>query len=276
MTLNEQAAERLRELTSRPNLATTDTLQAVLFWAAKWRARMLANTLIAEHGAVILSGPFEGMRYVSRPPAGSLAPRLLGCYESELHETLEALIEDAPEAVIDIGCAEGYYAIGLARRLPGVPVHAHDIQPWARKACEVMAAANGVAGQLHLGAEFRGEDFAAFVGRKVLLIVDIEGAEDELLRPDRYPALRGMTIVVETHDGARPGVAARLTERFESSHAVTRIEEGDKGAKLPEWLGKLSHLDRLLAVWEYRTTPTPWLVMRPRSAAAAPPPPSQA
>jgi hypothetical protein len=27
---------------------------------------------------------------------------------------------------------------------------------------------------------------------------------------------------------------------------------------------ELSHMDRLLAIWEWRSGPTPWLVMRPK------------
>jgi hypothetical protein len=34
----------------------------------------------------------------------------------------------------------------------------------------------------------------------------------------------------------------------------------------PWWLKDLSHLDQLLAVWEWRAGPTPWLVMTPKAA----------
>jgi hypothetical protein len=33
---------------------------------------------------------------------------------------------------------------------------------------------------------------------------------------------------------------------------------------MPAWLQELAHLDQLLAVWEWRAAPTPWLVMRPK------------
>jgi hypothetical protein len=35
---------------------------------------------------------------------------------------------------------------------------------------------------------------------------------------------------------------------------------------LPGWMTPLPHLDLLLATWEWRAAPTPWLVMRPRTA----------
>jgi hypothetical protein len=33
---------------------------------------------------------------------------------------------------------------------------------------------------------------------------------------------------------------------------------------LPEWMEGLSDMDRLLALWEWRTGPTPWLWMQRR------------
>jgi hypothetical protein len=32
----------------------------------------------------------------------------------------------------------------------------------------------------------------------------------------------------------------------------------------PQWFCNLAHLDQVLATWEWRSGPTPWLVMRAR------------
>src|SRR5207302_355482 len=84
------------------------------------RSHLLANTYIAKHGARILGGPFAGMEYVSAATEGALVPRLLGTYESELHPHLQAFAEAGLDCVVDVGCAEGYYAVGLARMMPEV------------------------------------------------------------------------------------------------------------------------------------------------------------
>jgi isocitrate dehydrogenase len=47
-----------------------------------------------------------------------------------------------------------------------------------------------------------------------LILCDIEGAEDSLLDPVAAPALAHADILVEAHDGMRPGLSARLAERF--------------------------------------------------------------
>jgi hypothetical protein len=225
---------------------------------------MLANTYIAREGEQVWSGPFKGMAYVDHATEGALMPRLLGTYESELHPHLEAFAEERLDCVIDVGCAEGYYAVGLARLAPQVVVHAHDIDEDARRACAELARLNDVADRVVVGGEFAAADFQAFAGRRVLVLVDAEGAEVDILDSARAPALAEMTIIVETHDVYRPGAEAAIAERFAATHEITRVEQEPKTFAMPPWMRGLTHLDQLISVWEFRLQPTPWLIMRPR------------
>lgn len=257
----EVTRRRVAELPPEPS---ADQLNEVLRTLGRWRSRMLANTYLAREGAFIRSGPFAGMAYLSQATEGALVPRLLGTYESELHPYLTAFAAEGPEAVIDVGCAEGYYAVGLARLMPGATVHAFDIDEAARKACAELAAKNRVEGRVRIGGAFAPEGFEAFAGDKVLVLVDAEGAELDILQPDRAPALAGMDIIVETHDVYRRGALEELVRRFAPTHTITRVRQQTKTFDVPEWLQDLPHLDQLLAVWEWRQAPTPWLVMRPK------------
>ena len=241
-----------------------DELNAVLRLLGSWRSRLLANTFIAHHGTRILGGPFAGMEYVSEAAEGALIPRLLGTYESELHPYLRAFAAGGLDGVIDVGCAEGYYAVGLARMMPDVIVHAHDINPRAREACAGLAAKNGVSDRVVVGGEFAPDGFEAFAGRRMLVMIDTEGAEIDILQPALSPALAGMSLIVETHDIFRPGALATMTERFTPTHDIVRVDLRPKVFDPPPWLQDLSHLDQLLAVWEWRGGPTPWLVMTPK------------
>ena len=107
----------------------------VLRYLCQWRSIMLANTYVQRHGPTVWGGPFKGMAYVAASTEGALMPRLLGVYESELHPHLQEILGRGVEQVIDLGCAEGYYAVGVARLAPNVTVHARDIDPKARQAC---------------------------------------------------------------------------------------------------------------------------------------------
>lgn len=257
----ELAKRRTHELPAEP---TTDELNEILRLLGRWRSRVLANTYLVREGARIRGGPFAGMEYVTVATEGALVPRLLGTYESELHPYLQALAAEGIDTVIDVGCAEGYYAVGLARLMPQAVVHAFDIDEAARTACAELAAKNGVAERVRIGGAFAPQDFQAFAGQRTLVIVDAEGAELDILRPELAPALAGMNVIVETHDVYRRGVLQELLGRFAPTHEITQVRQQPKVFELPEWLQELPHLDQLLAVWEWRLAPTPWLVMRPK------------
>jgi SAM-dependent methyltransferase len=181
-----------------------------------------------------------------------------------LHPHLLAWAEDPPDVVLDIGCAEGYYAVGLARLYRSADVYAFDIDPKAREACAQLASRNGVSDRVHVGGEFSPADFAGYAGRRGLVIVDAEGAELDILRPDLARDLVGMHIIVETHDVYRPGALRILVERFSPTHDITQVDSAPKVYEMPGWLKALNPLDQLLAAWEWRLQPTPWLVMSPK------------
>ena len=121
-----------------------------------------------------------------------------------------------------------------------------------------------------VGGHFVCVDFARYAGSQALVICDIEGAERELLDPSAAPALAGMDLIVEAHDCAIPGLAKLLEAKFSATHDVRIVT--DTGSRIvataPDWFASLAHLDQLLAVWEWRSGATPWLVMRRRSAIA--------
>lgn len=258
--------DRLKEAAASWTTAapSMDELNDILRLMCKWRAHALAETYFARHGGTIFDGPFKGMSYINRSSEGALIPRLLGTYESELHPHLAAFAAAGLDCVIDVGCAEGYYAVGLARQMPGVTVYAHDIQAQARESCAELAAKNGVADRVIIGGEFQPEGFQRFAGRRTLVMVDTEGAELDILQPDRGPALAEMRIIVETHDRFTPGALDTLAERFQATHDIVRVDQQGKVFEAPWWLKELGHLDQLLATWEWRMFPTPWLVMTPK------------
>lgn len=246
---------------AREPVAPKQALLGILRLAAKHRALLLQNTLLEAYGPTILGGPFAGMSFVRQVAEGCCVPKLLGCYEEELHPYVEqAILRDYPQ-ILNIGVAEGYYAVGLARRMPSTRIYAFDTDENAQRACAAVAQSNDVAERVHIGGLFGGEDFERYAHIRTLLVCDIEGAERELLNPRAYPALRRMDIIVELHDCLVPGLSVEIPQRFEATHDIKLVKQAGRGAPLPPLFDKLSHLDQLLAVWEWRSGPTPWAIM---------------
>lgn len=241
-------------------------LVSALRLLAKWRSDLLGRALVERSGERVLWGPFRGMAYPVRASEGARNPRLIGCYEASLAPVIEEIIGTGYDRVIDIGSAEGYYAVGFALRIPGARVIARDTDAKAQAACAALAAANGVAGRVEVGGAVTSGDFERLVTGRCLILCDIEGAEVELLDPETAPSLKGADLLVEVHEGMRPGSLALLERRFALSHDIRRIGRQVKDEGLPDWAEQLSDMDRLLLLWEWRSSPTPWLWMRRKGA----------
>jgi SAM-dependent methyltransferase len=264
-SLNTQIANHLKKVAGEwPTEPEAVQINAALRVTSRWRQYLIVENYIRRHGPIIWSGPFEGMEYVATASEGALMPRLLGSYEGELHPHLRAFAEEDLEVVIDVGCAEGYYAVGLARLMPQVTVHARDINESALAACKALAEKNGVGDRVIVGGEFKPQDFEAFAGKRALVMVDAEGAELDVLQPELSPALAGLSLIVETHDVYRAGCLSTLQARFAPTHDIILVEQQYLAFEPPPWFAQMAHLDRLLAIWEWRVSPTPWLVMRPK------------
>jgi hypothetical protein len=260
-TLHEHVEQLLRRQIDAPG-ALPDKLNAALRLLAKYRATLIQNTVVQQCGLIVQAGPFQGMQFVAQSAEGCHVPKLLGCYEAELHDHIRAAAGRGYQAVINIGAAEGFYAVGLARLMPDARIHAYDTNEAAHAVCRSLAERNGVADRVAIGKTFHGEDFARFAGQHTLVVCDIEGGETALLDPDRYPALRGMDLIVELHDNAEAKPSVVIPGRFQASHAVTMVPNATQPVQLPALFDPLGHLDHLLAVWEWRSGPTPWAVMR--------------
>jgi hypothetical protein len=173
----------------------------------------------------VLSGPFKGMHYGDFSYNSALIPKLLGTYEADLHSWIgEALVADY-DALINIGCAEGYYAVGFAHANPAIEVVAVDTSSPALDMLSKLATLNGLQDRIHIADARTPAELEGLLQRykRPLLFVDIEGAEDELLDVRRAPSLATTDMIVETHDSYNFGVTRRLIERFWPTHRFTII-----------------------------------------------------
>lgn len=236
-----------------------------LYSAKSPKLREIAERIITQYGLVVQHGPFAGLQYIRDAIDSQLVPKLLGAYEAELHDAFTGLIKAGHKVVINIGCAEGYYAVGLARTLPDARVYAFDPDPHARKLCRKLATQNGVADRI----SFRGfcsiGRLRALTKRRALIVCDCEGCELGLLRPDLIPGLRFCDLIVELHDFINPETSSTVLSRFEGTHWIKRIRAGERDAKLYPAIAELNPADQHLALSEFRPSEMEWAVMEARA-----------
>lgn len=245
---------------------TSDQLNQALRLLAKWRAKLIENSVMQKSGTRIKHGPFAGMNYDTTASEGGRVPRMLGAYETTLAPIIDEIVARGPKLIIDVGCAEGYYAVGLARRLPSATIWARDANAAAQTKCRELAQTNGVVERVEVGGVMTHRDFDICLRYDSVVICDIEGAEKDLLDPIRAKGLLGADILVECHPSAGPNMVGLLRDRFASSHKIIQLDRDLDVSALPKWMDGYSDLDRLLALWEWRATPTPWLWMTAKPA----------
>jgi hypothetical protein len=231
--------------------------------AARAQVREIARQLIDAVGPRVQFGPFAGTLLAESASwqDGDIVPKILGSYEQELHNSIQRAIERCPEVVINIGCAEGYYAIGLARKLPNAYVYAFDTDSKARAACLSAARQNGVSERIDVRAECRSEELITLASgrRRVFVICDCEGAEYELFNIHTIESLSNTDLIIECHDFRIRDIRTTLSKNFSSSHDVDCIREGARDPAKFSVLRSLGTLERWLAVCEFRPEVMYWL-----------------
>lgn len=231
-----------------------------------YRLGLVTRVIEQQYGLVVQSGPFAGMTYVSKSICSSLVPKLLGSYEAELHGVLEQIFKKNYETIIDVGCAEGYYAVGLALRLPKAQVHAFDIDSRARELCATLAEANDVADRVLVEGECNHEQLNRLILTSTLIVCDCEGCELHLLDPDLVPGLKTSDLVVELHDMVDPRITTTILSRFAATHEITLVDTVERDPSVFPLLKNFSPLTQRAAVAEFRGESMQWAYMRAKVA----------
>ena len=217
----------------------------------------------------IASGPFMGLKYIQEAAGSSFLPKLTGTYEMELWPVFASIAERGAsfDGVVDIGAAEGSYAIGLARMCPNACVVSYEIDSHARELQTELARRNGLSDRLQIlgAADVASIEAKLTQFKRVLVVCDIEGAEKEILDPSLIPSLAVAEILVETHESKAPGIKQLLRERFSATHTIELYENRKRSAAVcPDVLRRhLSDDEAATAVWEDRGLVQHWMWMKP-------------
>jgi hypothetical protein len=151
---------------------------------------------------------------------------ILGSTELELREVTERILSKEYATILNIGAADGYYAVGLARQSPKSEVVAFEALAVLHGVIKRAALANRVVDRIRVAGRCELSDLQRELQAAVppiLVFMDIEGGELHLLDPVATPALRDTDILVETHDHFAPGCTEMLISRFASTHRIERF-----------------------------------------------------
>ena len=261
MNLEEAARLALAEILGvgqQESMSAAARITQITSAVLRFRLLGLGAAMASQTNLVVPAGPFAGLRWINVSAGSSIVPKLIGSYEAELHDTIQQLVSRGYERVVNIGCGEGYYAIGLARRLPAAHVFALDFEPAARALCHSLAELNGVAERVTIMGKCTPTGLQELAQPGTLIVCDCEGGELDLLDPVAVPNLSRCDILVEMHDFLRPETSATLDARFRATHTTRVILQSSRDPEAYPILQSFSEFDRLLCLCELRPGPTPW------------------
>ncbi len=216
-------------------------------------------------------GPFGGMIYGPLAADKALLPRLLGAYERETYPAVEKIVERDPDVVVVAGTGEGFFAVGLARRLPKARIVGFELMRFGRYLTRRHALRNDVADRLELHGLLTAQTLERSVvpAARPVLVLDIEGGEQEVLDPVAAPSLAKTTVLVELHPMFVDGIEETIVSRFAATHDIDTMRMGDRTLDHapPVALNGLSQDEALWAINEkqFRGPTGTWLLMTPKA-----------
>ncbi len=234
--------------------------------------RRLSRKIFAQCNGIIRYGPFAGMHWLDNPHRGrsEQGGMILGLYEQEVIENLVG----AParfRVFVDVGAADGYYAVGLLHSGRVDRSVAFESMPECRAAIGQLAAENGVSDKITIlgTASDHFDDMLRthkINSHETMFLIDIEGAEFKILTERVFAFLKDSLIVVETHAHiyADPqGEMERLIKTASMTHRATTWYPGPRNPWTIKELDNFPEIDRWILCSEGRWEVQQWLRFDP-------------
>lgn len=233
------------------------------------RRAVILDYLYNKTQGIVQNGLFKGMKILKKSKwgDGDLGGKLIGIYEDELFPVIEKEMANNHDLIINYGCAEGLYGIGLARLLPDTRIIMMDIDMTSLEIAKENSKENNVT-NVEFSSQCNDRDYLESLlaeAENPFVIMDCETWEDYMLDPEAVPSLSKTTVIVEMHDCLRPGLTDSLIYKFNDSHDLEGITQGTKNLHIEPIL-ELSDTDKWIIANENRPNTMHWVYMVPKKS----------
>ena len=234
----------------------------------KVEAKLKAQGL---YGDEVVRGPFRGVKYPPAAYASCRFEKIIGAYEHEIHGLIDRLAATKSyQTIVNVGAAEGYFGVGLARLFPTAKVLCYDAKADERSRCKAVVQCNDVGDRIEILGRCEASDLAALQPKSPTLVwMDIDTGERQVLDPALVPWLKTADVFVELHDCLEAGLSDLIRSRFEKTHRIERYTlKGLDYDRYPE-LQNLTFDEINAMVEEDRKGLHDWFFMEPLQTASA-------
>ena len=253
----------------RQSLATDMDRQAWRKETVEQRIERISLETFGLCNGVIRYGLFKGMRLSINTWWGKadLGSQCLGLYEKQI---LEFISLNGPyDTFLDIGAADGYYAIGMLHSQMAKRSICFEISEQGQASIKENWALNKSIGKLEVHGEANKATLSKTAPKlcgKSLVLIDIEGAEFALLTPKIIAMLKRCEIIIEIHNWVE-GFQSKYTElltNLDKHYEINILKNAAQNTESIPLLRSYTDENRLLVSSERRPCLMRFLHLKPR------------
>lgn len=213
-------------------------------------------------------GPFRGLEMdymtldsTNQGMAIGCVPILSGSVEQDISPWVLQAIHTDYDVIINIGAGEGYYALGFAKNCPRAEVIAYEMLDGVRHQLYKNMLLNKLTNVSIRGlctSEELNAVLGGFKGKKILLFVDIEGAEYEIFRKVEFERTNHCDMIVELHDFVHSDITSAMYRSYCVTHTIETIAQGARNPHIKE-LDGIPEFLKFALMNEYRPVRMKWM-----------------
>ncbi len=215
-------------------------------------------------------GPFRGM-YISEEiwwGENDVISKYLGEYEGHILQEI-VLQSTKYRHFIDIGAADGYYAVGALRNNLFESATCFEISKEGQSVIAKNSRLNNVQNRIDIKGEANFEDIDKIINKfgPCLVLCDIEGNEYNLFKGKLYSLLKDSTIILELHDYEYDlkEKAKKLIQDSKNYFDINFIKRNSPAVNDFDELEDWDDDYRFLAFSEERPKRMHWIMLNPKN-----------
>ena len=235
----------------------------------------LSLNLYKKHNNLVIYGPYKGMFFSENNHwgIGDLGPKIIGLYEFEVQNKLLDLISNFNiENFVNIGAAEGYHAIGIAKKTEIQNFVLYEIDIKGKEILKENILKNELKKNVTIKSEASLNSFYELNKKldfsKTLFLIDIEGSELELFNDEILELLRSSILIIENHkfllNKEKQKKYQELISKFKNKFNFEIIKNNGRNISQINELNNLSENELMMICSENRPKMMEWFIITPK------------
>ena len=243
-------------------------LKKILYKMTKKYWNLISLDHAKKNDFIVQNGVFKGLK-INKDISwgkGDIASKIYGLYENNVQDILKKINKPI---LIDIGSADGFFAVGCLHSGLSKFCYAFDQSLISQKALLKTAQINNVSKRLSIHGKVTSKNFISSLPTELdfsrsVIICDIEGEEYNFLNNNILSLCQKANFIIEIHKTNNVIDKTKFLKKLSKFFDVKIIIDGNKNYDEIFQLHDLKDIDRLLITCEGRSYIGEWWHLKPK------------